>query len=63
MIEVTTPFVIDAVARAVVPTPTVFPILTVGVVEYPIPPVEIATDVIVPAAETNAVPAADTLSS
>ena len=59
VIPVTTPFVIDAVAsaRAVVPRPTGFWIVTVGALSYPLPPVEIATDDIVPAAETIAVAA------
>ena len=62
---VTTPFVIEAVAsaRAVVPSPTGFCIVTVGALSYPLPPVEIATDDIVPAAETIAVAAAANLST
>ena len=59
-ILVTTPFVIDAVAsaRAVVPSPTGFCMVTVGALSYPLPPVDIATDDIVPAADTMAVAAA-----
>ena len=65
VILVTTPFVIDAVAsaRAVVPRPTGFWIVTVGTLSYPLPPVEIATDDIVPAADTIAVAAAANLST
>ena len=61
----TTPFVIDAVAsaRAVVPRPTGFCMVTVGALSYPLPPVEIATDDIVPAADTIAVAAAANLST
>ena len=66
VIEVTTPAVIDAVATAVVPSPTdcaVFPILTVGAVEYPTPPEEIEIEDIVPSPETIAVAAAPVLVS
>tara|TARA_B100002019_G_scaffold13637_1_gene10969 strand:+ start:150 stop:449 length:300 start_codon:yes stop_codon:yes gene_type:complete len=65
VIEVTTPAVIDAVATAVVPSPTdcaVFPILTVGVVEYPTPPEEMEIEDIVPSPETIAVAAGPSLS-
>ena len=65
MIPVTTPFDIVAVAsaRAVVPRPTGFPIVTTGALSYPRPPVDIATEEIVPAIETTAVAAAANLST
>ena len=66
VIEVTTPAVMDAVATAVVPSPTdcaVFPMLTVGAFEYPTPPEEIEIEDIVPSPETIAVAAAPVLVS
>ena len=55
----TTPEAIVAVAVAVIPPPTtcctVPAILTVGVVEYPTPPLEITKEVIVPLSDTTAV--------
>ena len=68
---IATPVIVPAapivtVPSAVVVVPIPMPAAVLAkltcAVEYPTPPVEIATDVIVPAAETNAVPAADTLS-
>ena len=64
--EVTTPAVIDAVATAVVPSPTdcaVPPILIVGAVEYPTPPEDIDMEDIVPRPDTIAVAAAPVLVS
>ena len=51
-----------AVVVVPIPTPFVLPKLT-SAFEYPTPPVDIATEEIVPAMETIAVPAAETLSS
>ena len=58
---VTTPAVIDAVAVAVVPSPTdcaVLPIVTIGADVYPEPPSEIEMEDMVPSPETIAVAAA-----
>ena len=58
---VTTPDVIDAVAVAVVPSPTackVLPIVTTGADVYPEPPSEIEMEDNVPSPETMAVAAA-----
>ena len=61
----TDPFAIVAVAsaRAVVPSPTGFWIVTVGALVYPLPPSDISILEIVPAAETTAVAAAATPSA
>jgi len=61
VILVTTPAVMDAVAAAVVPSPTdcaVLPIVTTGAEAYPDPPSEIETEDMVPSPETIAVAAA-----
>ena len=65
VIEVTTPAVIDAVAvaLAVVPNPTGFWIDTWGADVYPLPPVDIATDMTVDPPPTNEVAAAPSLSA
>ena len=53
----------SAVVVVPIPIPAAVLAKLTCAVEYPTPPVEIVTDVIVPAAETTATPAADTLSS
>ena len=60
-IPVTTPLihVASAIAIVLVVNPMVDAMLTVGIAEYPTPPVEIVKDEIVPHPETTAVAAAE----
>ncbi len=53
----TQPLIVAIAVALVLPTP----MLTSGVVEYPTPPVERTIEDIVPAADTTAVAAADTV--